>query len=251
MTASLDSTALRARLEALGSAGSPRILLVGCDPLSVGSVDWEVSCLRDTAGRFRYLSIDPAHHLDRFDEAAWREQIARARDQDVTVVLVTTDAEAAKWNLGDYLKADEQIDVVHVGLSWFPPRELRSERGRETQHGIKAWCDLHYPKEKGNLRKKVANLAEEVGELIAALGMDPQAFADRVIKSASRSRLGERASDEEIAGEFADSQIALFDLASTEGVVMDETLVRKLAKLRIRRPDESAQREVRKAALGL
>lgn len=225
------------------------MVLVGCDPLSVTDLDWEVSSMRDNVASYRYASIDPAHHLDGFDEAALRQALDRAKGQGATMVLVSTNPDLARDRLADLLAPGDQIEVVIAEPKDFF-RDDRSSRGHESQDSVKAWCDLHYPDEREDLEIKALNLAEEIGELIAALGLDAEAFADRVVRSASRSAPG-RETREEIEGEFADSQIALFDLASTEGVKMDPTLIRKMAKLRTRRPAESAERQIRKAALGL
>lgn len=247
----LDAQALSARLISIPRSGGPRVVLLVCDPLSISEVNREVSFTADNIGLYLYASMDPAQHLDDFDDAALAQALERARVHDATIVLVTTDDALATARLIPIAGAQAAIEVLRVDPGIRRVREPRAERGTETQDSVKAWCDLHYPDEREDVEVKVGNLAEEIGELIAALGQDPEAFAARVIKSASRSKAGQRESREGIEGEFADSQIALFDLASTEGVAMEPTLVRKMAKLRTRRPAESAERQVRKAALGL
>lgn len=247
----LHGRGLHDRLASIPQDGGPRVLLLASDPLSVGEVCGMASSMADNVGRYRFVSVDPAHHLEPFDEAALREVLDRAGGHGGTTVLVTVDAPLAAERLVPLIGKEATVEVVLVDPSVMPSRPPRAGLGNETQDTVKGWCDLHYPDESGDVETKAGNLAEEIGELIAELGLDAEAFADRVVKSASRTPAGRRGSRDAIAGEFADSQIALFDLASTEGVDMRETLLRKMARLRTRRPAESAERQVRKAALGL
>lgn len=251
MTQILDSKSLDKFLYALAPGHPARVLLVVSSPHVVGAVHREVGGVFDIWTGFRFDGAEPAFEpWTGFDDATLRQELQAAKNRSIPLVIVTVDEEAARKRLAGYLAEGDVVESVQVDTASFEHRP-RLQRGDENQETVVPWCDYNYPDERGDLQTKADNAAEEMGELIAAAGLDPERFAERLIRSANRSEIGVRASKEEIEGEVADMQIALYDLASTLGVRVSPALVEKMAKLRKRKPEESKARQDAKAALGL
>ncbi len=123
---------------------------------------------------------------------------------------------------------------------------------RETQASVVEWTGEHYASERGDVRRKLLNLIEEVGEISSELGLDPEEAAAQFLRSARRPARGGDVRDIKGAyGELGDIRLGLYDLAEAMGVDGDRALDDKMAVNRAKTVAESQDRLAAKRSVGL
>jgi hypothetical protein len=121
----------------------------------------------------------------------------------------------------------------------------------EDQDSVVRFFVPHYPDEVGYAPKKLLNLVEELGEVAAFMDADIEDLVTQFRLSAARTTAKDRQDPSALAGEIADTQIGLYELADSLGLRVTQCLDNKMATLRSRTPEESAARLKRKQAMGI